>query len=120
MPEVDLGADAEGIVADAKVHAATSLDREVVDAADPAVMESDKHLPERQNAGIHVGADAQTAHRRDDRAAAEMIDPHLAHRPDEGVSALERAGDVEVAADVTGLTRLVVNEVVVRAEIREV
>jgi hypothetical protein len=87
---------------------------------DATVIQPKSEFPVRQHKIIGIRADAHTAHQRNDRPAVEMIEADVADWSDERHLALPRAGDVEMGTRTAGGTRLVVHEVVIRAERREI
>src|SRR5262249_30620163 len=122
VADVHLGANADGAARySLEVQAATALDREVVDVADAAVIETEHELGERQHGRTGIReAEAQTAHVGRHRSSVKAVEANLAHDADERHVALDGAREVEVRARRARLSRLVVDEVVVRARGGEV
>src|SRR5258707_320719 len=120
MSDVELDTNSDVWARGPKIQTGPTLKREVVDVADATVIEPERKLPVRQDKIIGIRAHAHTTHQRNDRAAVEMIETDLADWSDERHVALPRAGDVEMGAGIASGARLVVHEVVVCTECREV
>src|SRR3954466_1013226 len=120
MSDVELDANSDVATRRPKIQAAPALNREIVYVADAAVIEPDSEFSVRKHEIVGIRAHAHTAHQRHDRTAVEMVEADLADRSDEWHITPPRAGDVEMGACIAGRASLVVDDVVIRAERREV
>jgi len=120
MSDVELNPDSDILARCPEIHASSTLECEVVEVADAAVIQPDRELPVRQDEIVGIRADTQAAHQRDDGPAVEVIEADLADWSNERRVALPGAGHVEMGARIAGGARLVVHEVVIRAERGEV